>query len=277
MVGPVTVSWDWQYFPTNPIPANYNVSNSCPITEFGTALPCTNDAGVNLQTTDIGFCLSDSANALFDGNPNVVFNENSGITRMGGDQVADSRWNAVDANGGVGGGSGDWFKRGPRYQDGKLIHEVMQAYVGLTGDKVETNNTFAVWANRDGEEVFQTATPVANPDYGCPDACKAMPAFGFRRNPGEADSTSGLNCIQMWMNSSVDKIGTYVLVSNIRVVGPNPVAVPTLSIDKTGKVAFEGWLEAADDPKGPYTTVAVQSPYQIPVGAAAKKFYRASN
>jgi hypothetical protein len=68
----------------------------------------------------------------------------------------------------------------------------------------------------------------------------------------------------------------YVLVSNIRVVGPNPVPIPTLSIDRTGKVAFDGWLEAADVVGGPYTTVAVTSPYQIPPGTG-NKFFRASN
>ena len=46
---------------------------------------------MNLQTTDVGFTLADSANANFDGNPNVVFNELSAPTRFGGDQVADAR------------------------------------------------------------------------------------------------------------------------------------------------------------------------------------------
>jgi hypothetical protein len=75
------------------------------------------------------------------------------------------------------------------------------------------------------------------------------------------------------------------LVSNIRVVGANPVAVPTISIAKVGsdvQVTFTGWLEAADDPQGPYTTVAVTAyPYTTPKvyaapAAGAKKFYRAN-
>jgi len=285
MVGPVTVEWDWQYFPTNPIPANFDATNRCPITEGGQALPCTNDAGLNLQTTDVGFCLSDKANKDNDGNPNVVFNENSCITRLGGDQVADSRFNAVDsATGGIGGGSGDWFKRGPRYQDGKSIHEIMRGYIGLTGDAAGTNNTFAVWSWRQGEAAFQTANPLGDENYGLPDNPKPMPQFGMRRNPGEVDPASGLNCIQMWMNSSADKIGTYVLFSNIRVTGRNAVPVPTLSIANVAgnvQVTFTGWLEAADDPAGPYTTVAVTTyPYTTPTvynaPAGTKKFYRAS-
>ena len=102
----------------------------------------------------------------------------------------------------------------------------------------------------------------------------------MRRCPGEVDPTSGINSITMWMNSSPDKVGTYVLISNIRVTGPNAVPVPTLSIQRVGtdvKLTFDGWLEAADAVGGPYTTVAVQSPYQVPASAAAKKFYRASN
>lgn len=276
MVGPITVEWDWQYFPTNPIPVDFNATNSCPITEFGQALPCTNDVGANLQTTDVGFTLTDSANALTDGNPNVVFNELCTPSRLGGDQVADCRFNAI----GVCGGGGDWFKRGPRYQDGKLIHEKIVAYVGLTGDAAETNNTWACWANRQGEDVFQTASPLADPDYGLPDNPKPRPAFGMRRCPGELDPASGINSITLWMNSSPDKVGTYVLISNIRVTGPNPVPVPTLNIQRVGtdvKLTFDGWLEAADAVGGPYTPVAVQSPYQVPASAAAKKFYRASN
>lgn len=282
LTGPITVEWDWQYFPTNQIPADFDPTNSCPITAEGQALPCTNEIGANLQTTDVGFTLADSANAEFGDNPNVVFNELSGITRLGGDHVADSRFNEV----GVCEGKGDWFKRGPRYQDGKLIHEKMVAYVGLTGDAAATNDTIGVWANRQGEAVIQTASPVEIPDYGAPDGPKSMPAFGMRRCPNEYNvvngtgKTSGINCITLWMNSSPDKFGTYVLISNIRVTGPNPVPVPNLKIEPSvtsTKVTFEGWLEAADAPQGPYTVVAVTSPYQIPSGAAGQKYYRASN
>jgi hypothetical protein len=71
-----------------------------------------------------------------------------------------------------------------------------------------------------------------------------------------------------------------VLISNIRVIGPDPVPVPNLSVQRTGpdvNLTFDGWLEAADAVGGPYTTVAVQSPYQVPASAARQKFYRACN
>ena len=77
----------------------------------------------------------------------------------------------------------------------------------------------------------------------------------------------------LWMNST--QYPRYVTVSNIRVVGPDPVAVPTISI-LGSTVTFTGWLEAADSLKGPWTTVAVQSPYTIPPGTAMK-FFRADN
>jgi hypothetical protein len=109
-----------------------------------------------------------------------------------------------------------------------------------------------------------------------------MDPFGMRRCPGEVDPTSGINCIMCWMNGN--QYSRYVLVSNIRVVGPDPVPAPTLSVAKVAgnvQVTFTGWLEAADDPQGPYTTVAVTTyPYTTPTVYTAppgtKKFYRAS-
>jgi hypothetical protein len=86
--------------------------------------------------------------------------------------------------------------------------EKIVAYVGLTGDAAATNNTFAVWANREGEDVMQIAKPDGDPDYGLPDSPKPMPEFGMRRCPGETDPTSGINSITLWMNSSPDKFGT---------------------------------------------------------------------
>jgi hypothetical protein len=91
--------------------------------------------------------------------------------------------------------------------------------------------------------------------------------------------------ITMWMNSSDWKFGSYVLVSNIRVVGADPVAVPTISAAKAGgqvKVTFTGWLEAAPTPGGPFTTVAVTAyPYTNPTNYMAPTgramFYRAVN
>jgi hypothetical protein len=79
----------------------------------------------------------------------------------------------------------------------------------------------------------------------------------------------------LWMNGN--QYPRYVQVSNIRVIGPDPIPAPALSIDKTdNSVTFDGWLEAADAPEGPYNLVAVQSPYAAPAGGTAK-FYRASN
>ena len=66
---------------------------------------------------------------------------------------------------------------------------------------------------------------------------------------------------------------------NIRIVGPDPVPVPNFGIERTGanvKLTFDGWLEAADAPQGPFTVVAVHSPVTIPATGAAK-FYRARN
>ena len=263
--GPVVaVTWDWQFFPTNPIPADYDPTNN------------NYNAGQNnnfLIGWDEGFCLADRANATLacDGSaPNWVFCCNSSVSRLS--QVQDCRYNGI----GNCGGGGSWYNIGPEFKDGKKLHMRCEAYGGLTGDSAGTNNTFSTWAQRDGEEVWQTAEADPN-NWG--------PGFGDRSCPGEADPTSGINMITQWMNSSDWKFGSYVLVSNIRVVGANPVAVPTISIAKVGadvRVTFTGWLEAADDPKGPYTTVAVTAyPYTTPTvyaapAAGAKKFYRAN-
>ena len=96
---------------------------------------------------------------------------------------------------------------------------------------------------------------------------------GMRRCAGEVDPTSGINCLMLWMNST--QYPRYVTVSNIRVVGPDPVPRPTLSI-LGSTVTFTGWLEAADSLKGPWTTVAIQTPYTIPPGTGMK-FFRADN
>ena len=80
----------------------------------------------------------------------------------------------------------------------------------------------------------------------------------------------------LWLNGN--QYPNQVLVSNIRVVGPNPVPVPQVSISQAGAVTFTAgsWLEAADSLSGPWTTVSVQAPYQVPPGTG-KKFYRANN
>ena len=112
----------------------------------------------------------------------------------------------------------------------------------------------------------------------------------MRECPGKFDPTSGINCITLWMNGTQVKPGhsddkdpasyywSYVLVRNIRVVGPDPVPVPHVSITPAGAVTFDAgsWLEEADSLNGPWTTVSIQAPYQVPA-SAGKKFYRAVN
>jgi hypothetical protein len=182
-------------------------------------------------------------------------------------QYQDARHNGQ----GVCGGSGDWNNYGPEFKDGKTLHLKIIAYV--TNAPAQYVDTIEAFAQRDGEDVWQTAfreDTLINVGQANE---RTIPASGMRRCPGETDPTSGINCLMLWMNGN--QYPNYALISNIRVVGPAPVAVPPLDIDKTGKVTFGGWLEAADNPSGPYTTVAVQSPYQITGNAT--KFYRASN
>jgi hypothetical protein len=101
--GPITVTWNWRFVPTNAIPEDYDPTNNPYVTPFST-LP----DGKYLQETDCGFTLADSANRAFPGgaDSDAVFNELSAITRFGGDHVADSRFNGI----GSCGGSGDWRK-----------------------------------------------------------------------------------------------------------------------------------------------------------------------
>lgn len=258
MKGPITVTWDWQFHCTNEIPADYH--------------PLTNNYNAQLPGYDHGFSLADYANCRADGdigNPNWKYNELSTGVRLSSRQ--DCRWNEIGACG----GGGSWFDRGPEFKDGKVLHMKTIMYVanGADGDLAYVN-TYDNFAQRDGEEVWQTAKHDGNFDYEDPMGPLPMPEFGMRRCVGEVDPSSGINCIMCWMNG--DQFSRYVLVSNIRVVGPDPVPVPALSIDKAGKVTFDGWLEAADKPEGPYQLVAVQSPYTVAPGGGAK-FYRASN
>jgi hypothetical protein len=68
--GPITVTWDWQFFPSNEIPADYDPTN--------------NNYNASLQGTDHGFTFADSANRMIDGNPFAVFNELCTPNRIGG-------------------------------------------------------------------------------------------------------------------------------------------------------------------------------------------------
>jgi len=258
MTGPITVTWDWSFHCTNDIPADYDPTN--------------NNYNAELPGFDCGFTLADYANRTADGdigNPNWKYNELSTGVRLSSRQ--DCRYNAIGACG----GGGSWFDRGPEFKDGKVLHMKTIMYVanGFNGDLYYVN-TYDNFAQRDGEDIWQTAQHDGNYDYTDPQGPKEMPEFGMRRCVGEVDENSGINCIMCWMNGN--QYSRYVLVSNIRVVGPNPVPVPGLSLDRAGTVTFDGWLEAADAPEGPYDLVAVQSPYTIPAGTTAK-YYRASN
>lgn len=263
--GPITVTWDWKFVCTNEIPADYD--------------PITNSYNSQLPGYDTGFTFSDYANRVADGgdvgdtvpNPNWKYSELGTPFRLSSYQ--DARYNGIGACG----GSGSWNDYGPVFKDGKTLHMKLIAYV--TNAPFEIMNSYEGFAQRDGEEVvWQTAFNVETNVTWIKDGIeteKWISASGMRRCAGETDEDSGINCLMLWMNGT-QSTERYVLVSNIRVVGPDPVAVPALSIDKTGKVNFDGWLEAADVVDGPYTTVAVQSPYQIPPGTG-NKYFRASN
>jgi hypothetical protein len=265
--GPITVTWDWQFVSTNEIPADYDPTN--------------NNYSAVLPGFDHGFTLSDYANRVANQgdlgdtvpNPNWKYSELSTPFRLGTYQ--DARHNAI----GLCGGNGDWNNYGPEFKDGKLLHMKLVAYV--TNAPVEYQDTYEAWAQREGEDVWQTAyredTPVTFIKDGSPVDMTIL-ASGMRRCPGETDPESGINCLMLWMNGN--QFPRYVLVSNIRVVGPDAVPVPNLKIERVGtdlRLTFDGWLEAADAPQGPYTTVAIQSPYIIPAASAANKFYRAEN
>ena len=260
--GPITVTWDWQFFSTNEIPADYNVY--------------TNNYSSTLPGYDHGFTFSDWENRWTgDGNPNWVYNELCTPFRLGG--VQDARHNFIGACGGF----GDWNNYGPEFKDHKVLHMKLTAFV--TNAPPEYVDSYEAFCQRDGETNWQTAfredTVVPKIDYVNDYTNEiTIAASGMRRCPGEYDPTSGVNCLMLWMNST--QYPRYVTVSNIRVVGPNPVAKPALKVEKIGtnvKLTFDGWLEAAASPQGPYTTVAVTSPILGPAATAAKQFSRASN
>jgi len=266
MTGPITVTWDWQFHCTNEIPADYDPTN--------------NNYNLQLPGFDHGFTLADYANRVADasdGNPNWKYSELSTGVRLSARQ--DCRYNGP----GVCGGGGSWFDRGPEFKDGKVLHMKTIMYVanGINGDLTYAN-TYDNFAQRDGEDVWQTAKHDGNPDYEDQLGPKVMSEFGMRRCAGEADPNSGINCIMCWMNG--DQFSRYALVSNIRVVGPNGVPAPNLKIEPVSpnkvKLTFTGWLQVADKLEGPYTDLALpeSSPLTIPVDPLAKaKYYRAEN
>jgi hypothetical protein len=266
MTGPITVTWDRQFHCTNEIPADYDPTNK--------------NYNAQLPGYDHGFTLADYANCAADlgtgvPNPNWIYGELSTGVRLASRQ--DCRYNGL----GVCGGGGSWFDRGPEFKDGKVLHMKTIMYVanGIDGDTTYANS-YDNFAQRDGEDLWQTAKHDGNPDYEDQLGPKPMSEFGMRRCPGEADPESGINCIMCWMNGN--QYSRYVLVSNIRVWGPQGVPTPTLSIDPVPpdkvKLTFTGWLQAANAPEGPYQDIALPSasPLTIPAKDAAK-YYRAEN
>ncbi|HOW67361.1 MAG TPA: hypothetical protein P5186_24470 [Candidatus Paceibacterota bacterium] len=272
MTGPITVTWDWQFICTNEIPADYDSK--------------TNTYNASLPGFDHGFGLADYANRTADGdlgNPNWKYSELSTGVRLSSRQ--DCRYNGLGACG----GGGSWFDHGPEFKDGKVLHMKTIMYVanGAAGDLTYVN-TYDNFVQRDGEaEIWQTAKHdgdlawidphVGDPLFADP---IAMPEFGMRRCPGEADPGSGINCIMCWMNGN--QWPRYALVSNIRVWGPDGIPTPTLRIEKSDaakiKMTFTGWLQAADTPEGPYRDVALPSASPLEINAdAAAQYYRAEN
>lgn len=220
--GPVTVTWDWQFFPTNEIPADYDPTN--------------NNYQATLQGTDVGFTLSDSANrTLGDNEVWAVFNELSTPTRMGG--LCDSRYNG-SGDYGVCGGGGTWNDKGPQYKDGKKLHMKLVAYFGDDADP--QNNSFDVWAQREGEEVWHTTINDLYPDG----------KFPMRRCPGEADGDAKIDNITLWLNTGV--YSTAILVDNIRVYGPSleepPPAGQPVELGRTVNGFQDDFTGATRDP-----------------------------
>jgi hypothetical protein len=269
MAGPITCTWDWQFHCTNVIPADYD--------------PYTNTYDAELPGFDHGFTLSDYANRTAEigdvgdtiPNPNWKYSELSTPFRLSHWQ--DGRHNPQ----GTCGGSGGWNDYGPTFKDGKLLH--MKLVIHCTNEPA-IGNTYDGFCQRDGETNWQTTFAIdTDVEWVKPDGfggttieAKTIPASGMRRCAGETDPTSGINCLMLWLNGN--QYPNQVLVSNIRVVGPNAVPAPVVSVTPAGVVTFTAgsWLEEADSLSGPWTTVSVKAPYQVP-GGSGKKFYRANN
>jgi hypothetical protein len=259
--GPITAYWDWSFHCTNEIPADYDPTN--------------NNYTGSLPGYDTGFTFSDYANRMADvssavpDNPNWLYSELSTPFRLG--SVQDGRHNAIGACG----GSGDWNNYGPQFKDGKVLHMKLIAYV--TNAPAEYMNSYDGYAQRDGEDIWQTCFRQGSD----PEPYLPVPS-GMRRCAGEKDPTSGINCLMLWMNGT-QTTDRYVLVSNIVVLGP----IPVLSIERAGasvKVTYSGTLKSADFAEGPYNDVVGQDTnvmtalktWQVPANAT-KKFYRAYN
>ena len=125
-----------------------------------------------------------------------------------------------------------------------MLHMKLIAYV--TNAPAEYMNTYEGFAQRDGEDIWQTCfredTDVTWIQDWVP-VEKYIAASGMRRCAGETDPTSGINCLMLWMNGN--QYPRYVLVSNIVVLGP----IPVLSIERSGAnidVTYSGTLQSAD-------------------------------
>jgi hypothetical protein len=265
LTGPITVTWDWQFHCTNEIPADYDPTNN-------------NYSGV-LPGFDHGFTFSDYANRTAElndagdtiPNPNWKYSELCTPFRLSTYQ--DGRHNGIDVCGGAGG----WNDYGPEFKDGKVLHMKLVAHVGNA--PAEYHNSYEAWAQREGEDIWQTCfredTLVTFIKNGVP-VDMVIPASGMRRCPGEADPTSGINCLMLWMNGN--QYMRYALVSDVVVLGP----IPVLSVERSGtgvKLTYSGTLQSADAPQGPYTDLQAADfmkplkTMDIPT-TAARKFYR---
>ncbi len=305
--GPITVTWDWRFFPTNGtypfptnvIPADYDPTNnnynaSCNQPSWaswdptkGVAVPPTSgiwygatnadgSPGLSLRGSDHGFTLADSANRSFsgsqapDGSWYAVFNTLCTPNRIA--SQSDARYNGSGEYGDCGGG-GSWNNCmndfGPPGPEFKDGKLLHHKMVVYVGNPSSpTNNSFDVWGQRDGEAIWQETVNDYYPNG----------AYPMRRCPGEADPNSGINCITLWLNGGV--LYTHIELSNIVVLGP----VPVVSIERSGanvSVTYSGTLQSANSVQGPYTDLAGQSNFmtalttlQIPA-TGAPKFYRA--
>ncbi len=253
--GQITVTWDWRFIATNVIPDNYDPTNNA--YDPGTnAVPGTNANGavypayyklaspdVQLDLSDVG--LLDPSTGLVPGASTSHLASQCGMVDICRIRPP-SGWGSDGAT-------------GPYCGDGEWIH--MKQMVDIDA------GTFDAWAQRDGEEVWWLSQTDSYPTGGLP-----------LRNP----LYTGLNMVALANNDG--DVSDQILFAHIRVVGPNPVSAPTLSIKRSGTnvmATFTGFLEGADQPQGPWTTVAVTTPpYTTPTNYTVlpqgKKFYRAS-
>jgi hypothetical protein len=283
--GPITVTWDWQFICTNVLDPNW--PGHIDYDEY------TNNYTGSLPGCDYGFCMADYENRWLSypgkGDPNWIYGVNCSPVRISSLQDSRNNYEFIDGPGGCD-QSGNWNQNfGPQFKDGTLLHMTQILYLTNSPPYYDTNlyqsfntaNTFDSFCQRDeplpSGTNWQTGWKTPTYFYDAYDSSlhNITEPMGFRECPGHYDPNSGVNCITLWANGN-DVLTSYALIRNIRVVGPDPIPHPQVSISKSGAVTFDAgsWLEAADSLSGPWTTVSVQAPYQVPAGTAVK-FYRA--